>query len=1023
MNISPRQRRWLIAVATGVFIFSVVGFFVLPPIIKSQVEKRLSAELGRTVTLRKVRVNPYMLSLTLEDLDIREKDGRSSFLGWNRLYVRFDALPSLFGEWVLGDIELDGFHAGVVINPDRSFNFSDLLAKFAATSAEPSASPEKPPRPVRVGSLKVTNARVDFSDYSRKHPFTSIVGPLTFSLSEFRTVGDRRAPYHFEAVTEAGEKLAWTGTLSADPLKSAGEFAVENLVLKKYAPYFEDKVRADLADGKLGLSGRYEAAIDAKQRVLQLSDGELHLRDLQVNERATGQRAIDLPTLDATGILADAIAFKAAVGRIALAGGHLAVRREKDGSINLLNMLQPDAAPGPAASTAPAAPARLPDFTVGEIALADFTVDLDDLAAPRPAQLSLGSLRASVKNVTLADHAAMPLQLSFTWAPHGTVDIAGTATLRPEPAVDLKTEVAALDVLPLSPYLEQFVNARITQGTVSTINEVHLTLSGGQPSLNFAGKIKLESVGLVDGVHSEELAGFSTLALTGLKIATTPQLAVSLAEVDVTGPYARVLVNTDKSINLVAVAKRSGPAPARSPAAPAPAAPPPRIEIGRVMLDGGDFSFADRSVQPNVRMALSQFGGSISGLSSENLGRADVNLKGTVDGVGPVAITGKLDPLGASKFVDLQFDVRNVDLLPLSPYSGKYAGYELARGKLLIDSKLHLSGQKIDATNVVTVNQFTFGAATNSPDATRLPVRLGVALLKDLDGRIVIDLPVQGSLDDPNFRIGKVMVRVIVNLLTKAAVSPFSLIGSMFGGGGDELAFQEFAPGGSELQPAELPKLATIIKALTNRPGLNLGLEGSYDAVADAYALKRQKFAESLRDQIWAARHAVDPNIPPPERLVITPNESAAMIKKLFAEKFPPGTQFGAPLPAPPAVAPPPPAPPPGIFGRIVDAVTFKAWRERRAAEREQARLAAEHQKAVAAAIATGLPLDEMTGRLAESMDMTDNDLRAVAAARAEHVRDYLIKTGHIAADRIFLAQSTAAVKENKGPRVFLSLQ
>jgi hypothetical protein len=1019
MNISPRKRRWLIAVATCFVIFSIVGFFVLPPIIKSQAEKRLSAELGRTVTLGNVRVNPWMLSLTLEDFAIQEKDGRSSFLGWKRLYVRFDALASLFGEWVLGDIELDGFHGAVVINSDGSFNFSDLLTKFAPPSSKLATSPEKSSRPVRVGSLKVTDARMDFGDYSRRRPFTSVLGPLTFSLSKFRTVGDPRAPYHFEAVTESGEKLSWTGTLSADPLKSAGEFAVDNLVLKKYTPYFEDKVQADLVDGKLSLRGRYEAAMDANQRTLKLSDGELHLRDLQVNERATGQRAIELPVLDVTGILADAIAFKASVGRVTLAGGHLAVRRKKDGSINLLNMLQSDEAPTPAGSTAPTAPTRLPDFIVGEIMVTDFKVDLDDLAAPRPAQLSFGSLRASIKNITLADGAVMPLQLSFTWAPQGTVDITGTVTLKPEPAVDLKTEVAALDVLPLSPYLEQFINARITQGSVSTTNEVHLTMAGGQPSVNFAGDIKMESMGLVDGVHSEELAGFSTLTLTGLKIATAPQLAVSLAEVDVTGPYARVLVNADQSINLIDVAKVGGPAPVRPPSGPAPAAPAPKIEIGRVLVDGGDFSFADRSVQPNVRMAVSQFGGSISGLSSENLGRADLDLKGMVDGVGPVAITGKLDPLGASKFVDLQLDVKNVDLLPISPYTGKYAGYELARGKLLVDSKFRLTGQKIDATNVVTVNQFTFGAATNSPDATKLPVRLGVALLKDLDGRIVIDLPVQGSLDDPNFRVGKVVLRVIVNLLTKAAVSPFSLIGSMFGGGGDELAFQEFTPGSSQLQPAELPKLATIIKALANRPGLNLGLEGSYDDIADAYALKRQKLPEFVRHQIWAARHAVDPNIPPPEQLVITPDESAAMIRKLFGEKFPPGTQFGAPLPAPPAVAPPPPAPPPGVFGRIVDTITLKASRERWTKEH----LAAEHEKAVAAAIATGLPLDQMTGRLAETMVVTDNDLRAVAAARADRVRDYLINTGHIAPDRIFLAQGTEAVKQNKGPRVFLSLQ
>ncbi len=267
------------------------------------------------------------------------------------------------------------------------------------------------------------------------------------------------------------------------------------------------------------------------------------------------------------------------------------------------------------------------------------------------------------------------------------------------------------------------------------------------------------------------------------------------------------------------------------------------------MISGGDFSFNDRAIQPNVRMALTQFDGTIAGLSSENVARADVNLKAMVDGTGPVAITGKLDPLGAVRSVDLKIDFKNVDLLPVSPYSGKFAGYELARGQLVVDMKILVADRKLDSTSVVTLNQFTFGAATNSPDATGLPVRLGVALLKDSDGRIVIDLPVQGNLDDPDFRYSKVVWRVIGNVLAKAATSPFSLLGSMFGGGGDELAFQEFAPGESQLQPAELPKLETLVKALTNRPALSLGIEGDFDAAADGYALKREKLTAFVRHQ------------------------------------------------------------------------------------------------------------------------------------------------------------------------------
>ncbi len=1018
MNLSPcRRRGWIIA-AGVLALYTLIGFFALPPILRSQAETRLSAELGRKVTIGRIRLNPYALSLTVEQFDIRLKEGNGSFLGWDRLYVNFDALSSLFGEWVLSDVELDGAHLGVVIRPDGSLNFSDILARLTASPAAPAGppAPSKPMRPIRIGSLIVNRARVEFSDLSRAQPFATVLGPVSVTVTNFRTAGARGAPYQFAAVTEAGEKLAWSGTIIAQPFQSEGELRLENIVLPKYAPYYSSLTRADLTTGTLSMHGRYAIDLTEGHRVLTLADGGVQLRGLKVAERATHETVVELPALDITGVSADALAPKASVSSVVLAGGRLNVRREADGSINLLTMLQPATAPvpAPAAPSSPA-PAKLPDVRVGEVTLKDFQVSLTDRSAPRPAQLGLSGIQFTAKQLTLADGAKMPFELSLTWAPQGAVHVGGNVQLRPVVVADLKADVTALGLLPLSPYLEQFVNARLTQGSLTTSDQVHVDLTGGVAAITLDGNLAVDQLGLVDGAHNEDLAGFSRLTFTGVKLATAPRLTVSLKEISLAAPYARVLVNVDQTLNLAGLA-RTGPAPA-APAAPTPAAPLPKVEIGQVVVKDGDFSFTDRSVEPNVRLALTQFGGGVQGLSSENLARATVDLKGLVGGAGPVAITGQLDPLGASPCVDLKVDFKNVDLLPISPYTGKYAGYELARGQLVVDTKVRVEGRKLDTTNVVTLNQFTFGAATSSPDATGLPVRLGVALLKDIDGRIVIDLPVQGSLDDPNFRIGKVVLRVVVNLLTKAATSPFSLLGSMFGGGGDELAFQEFAPGASELLPAEVPKLDTMVKALTNRPGLSLGLEGAADAAADTYALQRLKLADQVRRKIWAARHAADPSIPPPAQLVISPEENAAMVKQLFDEKFPPGTKFGAPLAGPPPVTAAPAPPKPGLLKRVMRVITFHSASGTPAATPKAAAATA------STAAAPGVPLEEMTGRLADAQVVNADDLRALAAARAERVRAYFLATGHIAADRLFLAQGAEAAKQNKGPRVFLSLQ
>ena len=847
MKIPPRGRRRGLIAGVLVVLFTIVGFFVLPPIVKAQLEKRLSAELGRTVTVEKVRVNPYTLALTLENFDIRLKDGTGSFLSWKRLYVNFDALASLTGTWTLGAIELDGMHLSVVVMPDGSLNFSDLLARLQPPPDQAAAKPEAPGRPIRIGSLKVTSARLDFSDHSRRQPFATVVGPASFTVTDFRTVSEKGAPYSFTAVTEAGEKLAWTGTLQAQPLSSAGELRLENIVLAKYAPYYAEQFQAELTEGLLFLRGRYELNLTKDARVMKLLDGALQLRGVKVQESATHELAVELPAFDLAGVQADALKQKVSADTIMFTGGHLHMRREADGSINLLNMLKPPvpaaSAPAPAATTPTAAtaatPVAKPDVMIGEMGLKDFKIDVTDLAAPRPAQLALSDLQLTLKNVTLADGATMPLQMSLSWAPQGTVSVDGTVAVFPQVKADLMTNVTAFALLPLSPYLEQFANVRITQGTVTSALTVQAALPAGQaPTASVTGEIKVEQFGLVDGVHNEELAGFGSFALNGLKVDVAEQIALSLDEVVIAGPYARVVVNGDRTLNLAGIAK-SAPAPVTpEPAAPAvaaPAGPASRITIGKVVISDGDYRFTDRSITPAVQMAINQFGGTIAGLSSESLAKADVDLKATVDGSGPVAITGQLDPLGAHPTVELMVDFKNVDLQPLSPYSGKYAGFELARGKLAVDVKLLVDGKKIDSANVVTLNQFTFGAATNSPDATGLPVRLGVALLKDMNGNIVIDLPVQGSTDDPNFRIGRVVMRVIVNLLTKAAVSPFALLGSMFGGGGDELGFQEFVVGTAILQPTEIAKLETMVKALTNRPGLSLDIEGSYDAAADAY--------------------------------------------------------------------------------------------------------------------------------------------------------------------------------------------
>ena len=213
------------------------------------------------------------------------------------------------------------------------------------------------------------------------------------------------------------------------------------------------------------------------------------------------------------------------------------------------------------------------------------------------------------------------------------------------------------------------------------------------------------------------------------------------------------------------------------------------IKIGTITLQGGKIDFSDRSVKPEYSTRLSEIGGRISGLSSEETTIADVELRGKLNDYAPLEITGKINPLREDLYVDLKARFKDIDLSPTTPYSGKYVGYTIEKGKLSFDLKYLIVKKKLDSQNYIFLDQFTFGDKVESPQATKLPVKLAIALLKDRKGEIKLDLPVTGSLDDPKFSVWGIILKILINLISKAATSPFSLLGAVFGGG-EELSYR-----------------------------------------------------------------------------------------------------------------------------------------------------------------------------------------------------------------------------------------
>jgi outer membrane protein OmpA-like peptidoglycan-associated protein len=491
------------------------------------------------------------------------------------------------------------------------------------------------------------------------------------------------------------------------------------------------------------------------------------------------------------------------------------------------------------------------------------------------------------------------------------------------------------------------------------------------------------------------LLQWNSLRLSGIEANLNPPV-VSVKQANLEDVFARLIIETNRTVNLMSALRRGGTnaAPSLRLTNLVAATVRPRISVASMVVSNANVHFIDRSLRPNVNITIEQLGGTISGLSSDDPQRADIHLQGAVDKTARAEITGKINPWNSKQPLNLKIALLGMDLRPEDPYSGKYLGYRLKQGKLSAQLTYQVTERKLESENHLMLDQLTLGQKVQGPDATRLPVRLAIALLKDRDGRIALEVPVSGSLDDPQFNLGKVAYRAIETVLTRIVTSPFSALGALFGGKGEELSFQEFQPGSTNLLPAAIAKLDVLAKGLYERPELQLEIEGSSDPLTDLEALRRAEL--NKRDA--------------------------------GGSLFPAGTSLAA-IETPPARAPRKVVSfDKGAFAlRSQVAFTSRFQTKSRTSEspftHSSARAFADDKGATALMMilapqgaATDLDWD---AQLLESVEIAPDALGTLAVERARNVRAYLLQTGKVESPRITESAGTGS----KGSRVYVRLQ
>jgi uncharacterized protein involved in outer membrane biogenesis len=1110
---SPKTKKYGLHAIVAFVVIGILGFFVLPPIVKSLLIEKLGEALHRPVFISNVSINPFALSLQVDGVAIQEKGGGETVVSFDSLYVNLESSSLFRGGPVISEIRLSGPKFKIVRLADRRYNFSDLIDEMLVRPVSPTPTPTPP---FSLNNIQLSGGSVEFDDRlaDEKHVLGDINLTLPF-ISSLAYATESFVEPAFSAKLN-GAPLAMKGKSKpfAESLESELILDLDNLQLAKYLDYAPFHLPITMVSGSL--DGDLKVVFrQQKNRASTLSlSGTAALKDLLVKE-SSGAPLVSLKRLDLQLGSLDLLNQKIVIDRITIDSPVIHARIGRQGTINWLDLLPKTQMPDQSAAQTvgkPVTPGPAPDWFVAEAkvsggvlnwldesanksiraSIEGFELDLKklDSNASQPAEFDVawrvnagewlkveavavkdgrfnlvkrelllgdvsvrgtrmlitraadGSIdwlkpptlravqsarkdaakeektpwklvvakyRGEDMGVRFEDKAVSPMAVNvvdgldveidnlslepgqpiklasrFKLNGKGTVEIGGNVKLIPLDA-DLKLDVKTVELLPLQPYFTEKLNIAVTRGQVTLDGGLQLRqgattadgLAGG-----FAGRATIGDFNAVDKINSADFLRWKSLYFGNVDLRLNPN-SVSIDEVALADFFARIIVSPEGKLNLLQIVRKDDQAAPVSiaPAQPAEptadvavesadgkavvplvvaAKPPLPVKIGKVTLQGGSVNFSDNFVKPNYSARLKQIGGRITGLSSAADSIASLELRGNYDNVAPLNVTAKLNPLAAKSYLDLQAEIKGIEMTSLSTYAAKYAGYNIEKGKLSLFVKYKIENNQLEAENRIFIDQLTFGEAVESPGASRLPVSLAVSLLKNRNGEIDINLPISGSLDDPQFSIGGLVARVIGNLFVNALTSPFRLLASLFGGGsgGEELSFIEFEYGRASLSPASQKRLENLAKALIDRPALKLEIDGRVDLERDREGLKHARIERKVKSLKREELLKKGVEVASLNDVEISPQEYPVLLERVYRdEKFPK---------------------PRNLIGMV-----------------------------------KSIPVEEMEKLMLTNSIVTEDDLLALGDRRAKAARDWLI-THEVSTERMFLLPSKLGEAEGK---------
>ncbi len=882
-----RKRFWVVVVF---LTYTLAGYFIVPPILRREIVSSLQKTIERPVALDDLRIDPLALSADLRGFHVAETDG-SPLVGFDRLYIRFGLGSLLHWAWSFDEIRLEGVKGNIIRYGETDTNIGRLIGPTGKSSGP--ARPETDRRLIRlvIRRLKILNATADFTDRVPASPFKTTVGPVNVAVDRFSTLPQRTGEQHIQVEMEGGATLEWTSEFGLNPLVSAGHVQAKGLYVPLLTRYFGDAIKLAAPTGSVNAELDY--------RLQELPDGVLGLAvehagltlsDLTLREQDAAAAFLTLPELRLAGGHLAWPERTAGADTLTISGVDLALRRQEDGRLGPAPWLAAPRQTVPPAQEPPPPPsAAAADWSValGKFEVKNARARFDDRAIGEPGKIEIAPFDLAVDTLSNQSGAVFPFSLATGVAPGGLVKMQGSFSILPSVRLDAKLIASDLHLAAAQAYLHELARLAIDDGRFDGETDVKMQEPEG---LTVAGHGEIRTLKLKDEVENTPVVSWDRLGIDRYEYRQAAN-ELQISQVTVGGAYLRFFVAADQSTNFSHImvgrnkagtasrptarpaAQRTGraerPVPASGEAAGA--APPMKVSVGKIVIARGAADYGDTSLPLPFAAHITDLQGEVAPLASAAASPTRVALRGQVGEFGQVKIDGRLTPFDPGKSTKIDVLFRNVEFPGLSPYTVKFAGRRIAKGRLDVDLQYAIDEGKLNGANRVVVRDIELGEKLDVPGALDLPLELAIALLKDQDGKIDIDLPVSGNLGDPQFDIGSVVTKAIFNLLTNLITSPFRALAGLLGGGDDTLDHIDFAPGRAGLDPPEKEKILHLAQALEMRPQLSLVVPGVVDPQADRATLQLDALDARM------ARELGDRN---------TVKRQRQLLEQLFAERI-----------------------------------------------------------------------------------------------------------------------------------------